>query len=468
MPLATDYETCVDEFRAFIHAEESFDIIERHFQTAGGSFTLFFIDGLTKENELQKLITFFLSEKQEEKAVPCIRDLPAACWSWKSTYEELALCVLSGETAIFSSALRGCAYSVNFRTYPGRSIGEPESDKVMQGARDGFVESLLVNTALIRRRIKDRRLRIRHLSLSGASNTDVALCYMAGVADDAYVEKIEKKIRAIRPKGVCLGFQSLTESLLRRGWWNPFPKVRLTERPDTASAQILEGFVVLLTDTAPNAMILPTSFFDYLQQTDDYYFPPLTGTYLRLVRTVILFLSVVLTPLWFCAVKHASLLPPFLSFLVPTSPGALPLLLQLYLAEFVIDGLKIASMNTPDMLSNSLSVVGALILGDFAIEVGWFSEDVVLYMAFVAIATFAQQNRELGYAFKFVRLITLGLTALFDLYGILLGLFLFFLLLLCNETADGTRRYLYPLLPFNGKALCKLLFRVKKDDFDEE
>lgn len=467
MPFATDYETSVAQFRAFLHAGESFDIMERRFTTGEASMTLFFIDGMTRENELQKLLSFFLSKKGDVLSEKFPEELPASQWSWKATYEELADAVLSGETAVLASSLKGCAASVNFRSYPGRNIGEPESDRVMQGARDGFVESILTNTALIRRRIRDTRLRIRHVTLGGASKTDVALCYMEGIADPAYVEKIAKKVEDLKPRGVCLGFQSLLESLLRRGWWNPFPKIRLTERPDTAAAQILEGFVVLLTDTAPNAMILPTSFFDYLQQTDDYYFPPFTGTYLRLIRTVILFLSVVLTPLWYLSLKHAELLPPLFSFLVPKEPGALPILAQLFFAEFIIDGLKIASMNTPDMLSNSLSIVGALILGDFAIEVGWFSEDVVLYMAFVAIATFAQQNRELGYAFKFVRLLTLALTALFDVYGFFAGLLVFVLLLLTNKTADGERHYLYPLIPFNGKALRKLLFRVKKDDFGQ-
>ena len=125
-------------------------------------------------------------------------------------------------------------------------------------------------------------------------------------------------------------------------------------------------------------------------------FPPLTGTYLRLVRTAILLLSVVITPLWYLALEYETMLPDALKFLVPSNPGALPIILQLFLAEIAIDGLKIASMNTPDILSNSLSVVGALILGDFAVSVGWLCEDVILYMAFVAIANFAQQNYELG------------------------------------------------------------------------
>ena len=211
-------------------------------------------------------------------------------------------------------------------------------------------------------------------------------------------------------------------------------------------------------------MILPTSIFDYLEETGDYYFPPLTGTYLRAVRALILLLSVVVTPLWYLAIEYSETLPASLAFLVPESPGALPIILQLLLVEVAIDGLKIASMNTPDILSNSLSVVGALILGDFAVDVGWLCGDVILYMAFVAIANFAQQNHELGYAFKFMRVIILILTAIFGIIGFAVGLIIFCISVATNTTLSGKHRYLYPLIPFNKKALGKLIIRQRKKD----
>ena len=303
---------------------------------------------------------------------------------------------------------------------------------------------------------------MKHFSMGGSSGTDVVVCYVKGVADEETVRDIEERLRAAKPKSLTLGFQSLAETLIQSGWYNPFPKIRTTERPDTASAQLLEGSVILLTDTSPQAMILPTSIFDYLEETNDFYFPPLTGSYLRLVRAAILLLSVIITPLWYLALEYAHLLPESLLFLVPKEPGALPIILQLYLVELAIDGLKIASMNTPDILSNSLSVVGALILGDFAVEVGWLCGDVILYMAFVAIANFAQQNHELGYAFKFSRMTILALTALLGIWGFVIGIILFCIAVATNKTISGKHRYLYPLLPFNGKALLRLLVRQTK------
>ena len=214
-------------------------------------------------------------------------------------------------------------------------------------------------------------------------------------------------------------------------------------------------------------MILPTSIFDYLEETDDFYFPPLTGTYLRLVRTAILLLSVVITPLWFLSIEYADRLPEALAFLVPDDPGALPIILQLFLVEVAIDGLKIASMNTPDILSNSLSVVGALILGDFAVGVGWLCEDVILYMAFVAIANFAQQNYELGYAFKFMRLMILTFVYFLGIWGFVAGVLLFLFFVSTNKTLSGKHHYLYPLIPFNLRDLGRLIIRRKKSDVEE-
>ncbi len=448
--------------------KESFDIIERHLTVAGHDMCFYYIDGFTKDSEMQRLMQYLLSQKELGTAGEVVKRLPYIEVELCDDVDRAVFSVLSGQTVIISSAFPAEMILIDCRTYPARDTGEPETDKIMQGPRDGFVETLVMNTALIRRRIRDPRLTMEHFNLGGSSGTDVIMCYMKGIADEELIADISKKLNTVRPKSICLGIQSLTESLIPRGWLNPFPKIRTTERPDTASAQLLEGSVLVICDTSPQVMILPTSIFDYLQETNDYYFPPLTGTYLRLVRTAILLLSVLITPLWYLCVEYAETLPEYLKFIVPSDRGALPIILQLLLVEAAIDGLKIASMNTPDMLSNSLSVVGALLLGDFAVDVGWLCGDVILYMAFVAIANFAQQNIELGYAFKYMRVLLLVLVYFFRVWGLLIGGVIFILLVVLNTTVTGRRRYLYPLIPFNLKALIHLFFRVKKHDFDKD
>ncbi len=460
------YERDAARLAELLRVSESFDVIERRLSASGQEISFFYIDGFVKDAEMLKLMQFILNEGTVGDAEAVKRRLPYVEVDGACEMERLVSAVLSGQAAMLATSFGHSAILIDVRTYPARTTAEPDTDRVMQGARDGFVETLVMNTALIRRRIRDPRLTMRHFSIGELSRTDIVMCYIEGVADEKLVLRLSERLREIKPKSLTLGYRSLAESLVRRGWLNPFPKVRTTERPDTAAAQALEGSVLIICDTTPQVMILPTSIFDYLSQADDYYFPPLTGSYLRIVRVAILLLSMVATPLWYLYLEYADVLPDALRFMIPDDPGALPIMLQLLLVEIAIDGLKIASMNTPDMLSNSLSIVGALILGDFAVGVGWLCPDVILYMAFVAIATFAQQNAELSYAIKFVRVLTLVFVFGFGIWGLLLGALLFVILLLGNRGVTGERKYLYPLVPFNGGALLRLLVRTKKNDFD--
>ena len=467
--LSHDYGENYKSISERLRCKESFDILERKLRVGeDGEIRMWFIDGFVKDSIMQRVMQFLLElESLTPDAQEFIRaNIPYVEVEVTSDEDKVILAVLSGQTAILGSTFGNTAVLVDTRSYPARPTGEPDSDRVMQGSHDGFVETLVFNTTLIRRRIRDPRLTMEYHNVGGASNTDIVVCYMKGIADDGYVREIGELIDRIKPRSLTLGFQSLAESMIRRKWYNPFPKIRTTERPDTAAAQLMEGSVIVLCDTAPQAMILPTSIFDFLQQTDDYYTPPLTGSYLRIVRMFSLIMSVILTPLWYLLLQYASVLPERLRFLIPDTTGAFSILFQLLLAEIAIDVLKLASMNTPNMLSNSLSIIGALILGDFAVSVGWLCEDVIFYMAVIAIANFAQHNNELGYALKFMRIITLLLTAAFGLFGFIGGIVFTLVAVATNRSINGKYSYLYPLIPWNSEAMGRLLLRRRKMDFD--
>ncbi len=468
--LKQDYFENVQEVKSLLRVGENFDIVARRVTIGEDEATFFYIDGFIKDGIMQRMLQFFMglpslpggegaARRFAEGYVPYVE---VEC---VKTVEDISFWVLSGAAVMLGSRFGGEAVVIDARTYPARSPEEPSSDRAMQGAKDGFVETLIFNTALLRRRIRDTRLTMRYVKLSGASQTDVVVAYLDGVASPSAVEEITKKLQAAKPSSLTLGHQSLAECLLPRRWYNPFPKVRTLERPDSAAAQLMEGSILVMCDTSPQVMVLPTSLFDFMQETDDYYFPPLTGTYLRLLRQAVFFLSLIFTPTWLLLLQNPSSIPAAFRFLIPQSPGELPLFVQLFLAELAIDGLKLASMNTPDRLSNSMSVVGGLILGDFAVKTGWLCPDVILYMALVAVAGFTQQNYELGYAFKFMRMLLLVTTVLFGLYGYIGGLLLVFLFVATNNTLNSRRGYLYPLIPFDGRALSRLIFRLPKADF---
>ncbi len=465
LTLGENYKENTAYFDRALRVNENFDILKKELTVADGSLTLYFIDGFAKDAVLQKLMTQFLSIKKLPKSAT---DFMKECLPYIETDvtddpDHMIQMVMSGGTLVVGSTFGAEAILLDTRTYPARETAEPEGDRVMRGARDGFVETLIFNTALIRRRIRNTSLTMQYFTVGRDSKTDVVLCYMSDRADMSYVKALSKKLQRIDTDSLVMGHESLKECLIKNKWYNPFPKVRTTERPDSASAQLLEGSVLILIDNSPEVMVLPSTIFDFMQESNDFYFPPLTGTYIRILRYIVFFLTLVLTPTWYLALKYPNFVPDFLSFVLPAEQGALPILVQLLLVEFIIDALRLASLNTPNMLNNSLSVVGGLILGDFAVSIGWLIPEVILYMAFAAIANFTQRSYELGYAIKFLRILLLVLTALFGIWGYAGGFVLIIILLVTNTTLNGKRNYLYPLLPLNLKALRTLIFRVKKN-----
>lgn len=475
--LTHDYEENVRLIEKLLACKENFDVIRKTLVIGKDELTLFYIDGFVKDGVMQKLMMHFLSLKSlSEKGDGSADSFVRHCIPYVETealrdVDGMLTFVLSGATLVLGSTFRDSAVIVDARTYPARETGEPESDKVVRGPKDGFVETLIFNTALIRRRIRDTSLRMHYISVGNASRTDLVVCFMEGRAKKKLVEDIKKKLALLDTDDLSMGHQSLAESLIKQRWYNPFPKLRTTERPDAACAQLLEGSVLIITDNTPEVIVLPTSIFDFMQETGDFYFPPLTGSYIRILRHTVFWLTLFLVPIWFLFMKNPQWTPQSLTFMHPDSLGELPLLMQILLVEFIIDVLRLASMNTPNMLTNSLSVVGGLILGDFAVSAGWLIPEVILLMAFVAIANFTQRSLELGYAFKFMRMFLLVLIQLFGIWGLLSGIILISVFLITNKTATPDHSYLYPLIPFNARALVSLFIRLpraKKDGFNKE
>lgn len=440
---------------------QNFDMVTRVVEIGGREARLYFIDGFCKDDLLQKLLQYFMDLKAEEMPQDATqllkKSIPYIEVDQEKEWDKIVFNVLSGVFALLIDGYQE-AVLIDARTYPARGVEEPEKDKVMRGSKDGFVETVVFNTALIRRRIRDTDLRMEMMSAGKSSKTDIVLCYMDSRVDHDFLEEIKRKIQNIRVDSLTMNQESLAECLVPGRWWNPFPKFKYTERPDTASAQILEGNVVLLVDNSPSAMILPTSIFDVVEEADDYYFPPVTGTYLRITRFLISLLTYLMTPTFLLLMDNPHWIPEGFSFIMLKEAPNIPLVWQFLILELAIDGLRLAAVNTPNMLSTPLSVMAALVLGEFAVNSGWFSSEVMLYMAFVAIANYTQANYELGYALKFMRVITLVLTAIFGIWGYGAGLIVTGLCMCFNKTLSH-RSYLYPLIPLNWKKLKNRLIR---------
>ena len=424
--------------------ETNFDIIHRVIRLGDTDACMYLIDGFCKDELMQKILQYLMDLKAEDFpkdahemskiAIPYVEvDLD-------DTWEKILGALLSG---VFVLLLDGYekAVLIDARTYPARGVEEPDKDKVLRGSKDGFVETVVFNTALIRRRIRSTDLHMEMLNAGENSRTDIVLCYMESRVDPKLLTQIRERIRSIQVDALAMNQESLAECLYQRKWYNPFPKFKYTERPDTAAAQVLEGNLVILVDNSPSAMILPTSILDMIEEANDYYFPTVTGMYLKITRLIITILTVFMTPVYLLFMMNPSWIPSMFEFTAVRDVINVPLVLQFLILELSIDGLRLAALNTPSMLSTPLSVIAGLVLGEFAVQSGWFNSEVMLYMAFVAVANYTQPNFEMGYALKFMRLMLLVLTALFDWVGFLVGCLLILCFLACNKTLSG-RNYL--------------------------
>lgn len=459
----TDYNTNLQVLSDALRSEQSFDLVKRELVIANRRATMFFIDGLLKDDITEKILEFFYKNVKDENFKSALyfsqSAVPYVEVEVSAELKKVCTDVLSGISALIIEDFTEVIL-LDTRTYPQRSTSEPDNDKVLRGSRDGFVETLINNTALIRRRIRDTNLTVKAYSVGTQSHTDIAVIYMENKVDKKLLANLDKRLKAIDVPSLTMNQQSLVEALYKNLWYNPFPKVKHTERPDTTASAILDGNIVILVDNAPSALLLPTSIFDVLEEADDYYFPPVTGTYLKLARYFITIVTVLITPLWLLALQNPDYCPEFFRFVLLDEPQNIPVFWQLILMEVGIDGLRLAALNTPNSLTTPLSIIGAIALSEFAVESGWVSMEAILYMALVTVANFTQPNFELGYSFKFCRVLLLVLTYIFNVWGFIIA-FIINLVLLCTNRTLSSKSYLYPLVPFNGKEFLRKILRIR-------
>ena len=371
------------------------------------------------------------------------------------TMDELVDQVLSGLIAVVVEGA-GVAYVVDVRSYPGRTPMEPDTEKVVRGSRDGFVENIIINTALTRRRIRDGRLRFDIMRVGERGKTDIAIGYIEGLANPDLVEVIKKELQEIKIDGLTMADKTVEEFLLKQGY-NPYPLVRYTERADVAATHILEGHVLIYVDTSPSVIITPTTIFHHMQHVEEYRQSAGIGTFIRWVRFIGILSSLFLLPIWLLFVLEPSLLPEKISFIGPNDLTHIPVIVQIFLADIGVEFLRMAAIHTPTSLSNAMGLIAAVLIGQIAIDVGLFVPEVILYLSVASIGNFATPSYELGIANKLARLGLLILVAAFHTPGLVIG-FTLYIILLARIRSFNTP-YLWPLLPFAPKAFMQILIR---------
>lgn len=459
MPLARSLNENLSELKRRLGVGVTFDVLVRELSVGGRDAALIFIDGLIKDTATVHVMKFLMRLRREDLAPQPIRKLlrsglPYFEVDTVSTLEEVVDQVLAGPAALL---VDGCTEAVilDLREYPVRGVEEPDLERVTRGSREGLVETIVFNTALIRRRLRDPNLRFEMRSVGQWSRTDVALGYIDGVANPDTVDKIRRRLENVDVGALTMGAQSLIELLVGQRL-NPFPLARLTERPDVVAAHLAEGHVVVFVDTSPTAIILPANVWHFTQHAEEYFQAPAVGTFMRWVRFLAIGLSLVLGPAWL-AVATWETAPDWISFIGPAEKPRVALWLQFLLLEFGLVLIGQALIHTPTAMSTALGIVGAILLGELAITVRVFVPETVLYVAVAALMSFATPSIEFAHALRLFRYGLFVLVALWGWWGFGAGLAGTFLWLALTNSFGLP--YLYPLLPFNGKALVRLLFR---------
>jgi stage V sporulation protein AF len=459
--VSTDFEKNIHYLQTELRVDHSFDVIHHKLEYGGLKFGLFFVDGFAKDDMMLQIMKQLSALERDDLKKDPIEHLVRITIPYieVETSEDLGVVisqVLSGQ-AVF--IVEGCdkAILLDVRSYPSRNPEEPDIERVVRGPRDGFVETLIFNTALIRRRVRDRSLTMEYLQIGNRSKTDVVISYLDKVADQELVKRIKKQLGDIKIDGLPMAEKTLEEFIFGR-FFNPYPLVRYTERADTSAAHLFEGHVLIIVDGTPSVMICPTTFFHHVQHAEEYRQKPLVGAFLRWVRFFAIAASLFLLPLWYVLATNTQLLAERWRFIGPDELGQLSLFWQFLIAEVGIEILRMAAIHTPNALATALGLVAAILIGEIAINVGLFSSEVVLYLAIAATGTFATPSYELSLANRIFRVIFLIGGALLGVWGLLL-VFLFWILLLATTKTLNTP-YLWPFLPFNGKAFLDVLVRA--------
>lgn len=462
MKLSTDLNENIEMLKQEMPIGKSFDLITR--QLVVGERNAFFlgVNGLCKTELLQWIIAELQNPALTGDTMESIRDY----MNRHIAYVQTMLCqdsdvimknVVSGPVALLVDGF-SAAIVIDVRTYPTRGMEEPDIEMVTKGSRDGFVETMLINANLIRRRVRDPRLTFELKSVGKESKTDVSLVYVGGLAEDSLVEYTKEKLESLNVSSLTMGSKSLEELLVKKSWLHPLPVIKTTERPDTACSYLMEGYVLLLVDNSPSVLILPCSIFQFTQSTEDYYKSPAVGNYFRMIRFFCLFASLLLLPLFFLITAYYPEFATSIRLIQSEEFSKLELFIFVLVMELGLDVFRYSSMHSPSRYSGPLSIIGGLIAGDVAIELSWVSKEVLFYAAVTLLTTLALSDISFGEGIRLYRMFLLLFTGLFGPVGFAVGLGLVLLSVVTTPTYGG-RSYFWPLMPFHWKALKAILFR---------
>lgn len=360
--------------------------------------------------------------------------------------------LVDGESQALVTSLEGMEH---------RSIEEPEAEVSIRGPRDGFNESIETNISLVRRRIRSPDLKLEPLTLGKVTQTSVIIAYIEGIAKDTLIKEVQKRVKQIQLDGILEA--EYIEEFIQDAPYSPFPQIQNTERPDTVSAGLLEGKVVILVDNTPFALITPMTFWDGFQAAEDSYERFIYITFIRSIRFT-MFLTAMFLPAVYVALAtfHPKLIPTDLLISIGAARENVPfpIIIEGFFMELLFEGLREAGVRLPKAVGSAVSIVGALVIGEAAVQAGIVSAPLVIVVAATGIASFVAPRYNTGIALRLVRLPMIIFAGFLGLYGVAIGFIVLIIHLVNLRSFDVP--YFTPVAPLISKDLKDVLVQSPK------
>ncbi|MFR7590567.1 MAG: spore germination protein [Longibaculum sp.] len=419
---------------------DSYDLKQRILQFRGRQIYLYFLASLSNDTLISRLVEG-IENNQGQDLENCLNMGDVEIVK-TNDIQNIQYALMCGNCALFDGET---TYVMDTKNYPNRSIEEPETEKSVRGAKDGFNESILNNTGLIRRRIKSVELCFHKETIGTHNPMDIAVAYLQDKVDRQVLEQVLSRIQEIHAQELIMSDRAIEELLLDQSY-NPFPLVRYSERPDIVATHIQHGYIAIICDTSSSVLMLPTTLFEILEHVEEHRQTPLIGTFIRLIRLSAVILSIYLVPIW--------------ALIVSFMKWDWTFFVQIILVELSIELLRIATIHTPESISNAMGLIAALLLGQFAIDLGFFSEEILLFCAVGSIGGFATPNYELSLTNKYIKVMMILSIMFFNIFGFVIFNICFWIYL--ARLKPFGMSYLYPLFPLDIKQLGQFLIRKPK------
>ncbi|MFD2670838.1 spore germination protein [Marinicrinis sediminis] len=437
------------------------DVVIREFQIQKSKKAfIIFVDGLVNSDMVNEMLQSLMVWKGEALTPEALQNVSLPVSQIQSTeqFADFLVSVLGGDTGLVVEGST-TAMMLGVRGAPVRSISEPETESVVRGPREGFVESLRVNTSLIRRKIKTPALKLKPMTVGRQTNTSIVIAYMDDIADPATVAEVIRRIKNINIDGILES--GYIEEFIQDTSITPFPLIQYTERPDTVAASLLEGRIAVMVDGTPFVLIAPFTFWMIMQASEDYYERVPISTLIRWLRFIFLIVSL-FTPAFYVAVStfHQDLIPTSLLLSVAASREAIPFpaVIEALIMEITFEALREAGVRLPKTIGQTVSILGALVVGQAAVEAGIVSAPMVIIVSITGIASFTIPRYNGAIAIRMLRFPLIISASLFGAVGIVIMTMLI-LGHMAKLRSLGVP-YLAPLAPANPNALLDILMRA--------